>query len=62
LLDQVSRVSYLERALVLWPRLDRRALRRASHDPQRMACCIAKRTSQPIETIVAMLTAGERAQ
>jgi hypothetical protein len=61
LLDSAERASYLERALVLWPRLDRRALRRRDHDPRRMAGFIARRTSLPLESIVAMLTAGKQA-
>jgi hypothetical protein len=32
------------RALALWPRLDRSALRRCRHDPDRIAALIARRT------------------
>ena len=62
LLDSAKRVSYLDRALILWPRLDRRALRRCDHDPRRMAGYIARRTSLPLESIVSMLTAGGPAE
>ncbi len=39
------------RALALWPRLDRRALRRCNHDPSRIAALISRRTALPPETI-----------
>ena len=48
--------SYLERAMLLWPRLDRARLRRVADDPLRIAEMIQGRTSQPFEVIVAMLT------
>jgi hypothetical protein len=48
--------SYLERAMLLWPRLDRVKLRRVADDPLRIAEMIQGRTSQPFEVIVAMLT------
>jgi hypothetical protein len=47
-----------ERALFLWPRLDRRALTRCGCDPYRIAAYVARRTSLPLESIVAMLTSG----
>jgi hypothetical protein len=43
------------RALALWPRLDRRALRRCGHDPYRIAMIVARRTSLTVEVIVGML-------
>ena len=48
--------SYLERAMILWPRLDRTRLRRAANDPVRIAAIVVRRTSQPFEVILAMLT------
>ena len=53
------RISYMSRAISIWPRLDRVSLRRCAHDPQRMAAKISRRTSQPLETIMAMLTRDE---
>jgi soluble lytic murein transglycosylase-like protein len=47
---------YLERALLLWPRLDRSKIRRVANDPARIAEIVVKRTSQPYEVILAMLT------
>jgi hypothetical protein len=47
---------YVERALLLWPRLERAKLRRAADDPRRIAELVARRTSQPFEAILAMLT------
>ena len=48
--------SYLERAMLLWPRLDRARIRRVADDPVRMAEIIERRTSQPFDVILAMLT------
>jgi hypothetical protein len=39
------------RALALWPRLDRAALRRCRQDPARIAELIARRTTMPPEAI-----------
>jgi hypothetical protein len=47
-----------DRALLLWPRLDRRRLARTSGDPRRIARLVSMRTALPFESIVAMLTAG----
>ena len=47
-----------QRALVLWPRLDGRALRRCRDDPHRMALLISRRTSLSVETIMGMLVAA----
>lgn len=46
---------YSERALTIWPRLDRRALSRCACDPERIARVVARRTSLPIEAIVALI-------
>jgi hypothetical protein len=43
------------RALALWPRLDRRRLRRCHGDPQRLVALISRRTTLPHETILALL-------
>jgi hypothetical protein len=42
--------------MLLWPRLDRAKLRKVADDPARLAGLIARRTSQPHDVIVAMLT------
>jgi hypothetical protein len=44
------------RALALWPRLGRDALRRCGHDPQRIATLVSRRTSLDIEAILGLLT------
>jgi len=57
------------RALAIWPRLDRAALRRCGDDPQRIAALISRRTAMPPEQIVQVLvmaggpgdTAGDEA-
>ena len=45
-----------KRALVLWPRLDRAALRRCKNDAHRVAALVARRTTMPPEAILNMLT------
>jgi hypothetical protein len=47
---------YVERALLLWPRLDRARLRKLGDDPVRIAQMVAHRSSQPNDVILAMLT------
>ena len=47
---------YLERALLLWPRLDRARVRKVADDPARIAEIVERRTSQPRDVILAMLT------
>ena len=42
--------------MLLWPRLDKARLRRIAADPARMAGLIERRTSQPYDVILAMLT------
>jgi len=44
------------RAMALWPRLDRAALRRCHNDAHRIAALVARRTTMPPEAIVAVLT------
>jgi hypothetical protein len=50
---------YLQRAMVLWPRLDRARLRKVADDPARIAAVVVRRTSQPFDVILAMLTHQE---
>ena len=47
---------YLERAMLLWPRLDRSKIRKVADNPARIAEIIEQRTSQPYDVILAMLT------
>lgn len=46
------------RAQALWPRLDRRALRRCAGDPIRLTKLVARRTSLPPAIIRAILDPG----
>lgn len=47
---------YFERAMLLWPRLDRAKILRVANDPARIAEIVERRTSQPYDVILAMLT------
>jgi hypothetical protein len=48
--------AYVERrALALWPRLDRAALRRCHQDPERIAALVERRTAMPREAIRSLL-------
>ena len=47
---------YLDRAMLLWPRLDRAKIRKVADDPKRIAEIVERRTSQPYDVILAMLT------
>jgi hypothetical protein len=47
---------YFERAMLLWPRLERAKIRRVADDPCRIAEIVARRTKQPCDVILAMLT------
>lgn len=44
------------RALAIWPRLDRAALRRCHSDAHRIAALVARRTTMPPEAILRVLT------
>jgi hypothetical protein len=46
---------YSERALSIWPRLDRKALSRCACDPNRIVRLVARRSSLPIEAVLALL-------
>ena len=55
-MDEAPAAGNVERrALALWPRLDRAALRRCNQDPERIATLIARRTSMPPEAIRSVL-------
>lgn len=56
-MDVRASSGYFERrALALWPRLDRAALRRCNQDPERIAALVARRTLMPQEAIKSVLT------
>jgi hypothetical protein len=44
------------RAMVIWPRLDRRALARCGCDPARIANYVSRRTRMPARSIEALLS------
>lgn len=48
---------YYERALLLWPRLDRARLGRLRHDRERLAALVARRTALALDAITALLDA-----
>lgn len=50
-LATISAAALERRALALWPRLDRAALRRCGNDPGRIAALISRRTAMPPEQI-----------
>jgi len=52
-----ARADSLERrALALWPRLDRAALRRCHNDAHRIVALVARRTTMPPDAILTVLT------
>lgn len=53
---------YNLRALSIWPRLDRRALSRCGCDPERIARLVARRTSLPIEAVLALIKGPSASQ
>jgi len=42
--------------MLLWPRLDRTRIRKIGNNPARIAELVSRRTSQPYDAILAMLT------
>jgi hypothetical protein len=42
--------------MLLWPRLDRARVRKVADNPARIAELVSRRTSQPYDVILAMLT------
>jgi hypothetical protein len=54
--DQEQDLPYERRAQAIWPRLQRDGLRRTGGDPVRIARLVARRSNQPLEVILAMLT------
>jgi hypothetical protein len=55
----VDESPYVQRALAVWPRLDREKLRRTRGDPRRIARLVARRTTLSVETIVLILVAAD---
>jgi hypothetical protein len=51
----VEACAFMQRALLIWPRLDRRSLARCGCDPRRIAAYVARRTSLSVEVIAAIL-------
>jgi hypothetical protein len=47
--------AYVDRALLLWPRLNRARLLRAARDPRRIAEIVSRRTVHSVEMILLML-------
>ena len=54
-----SRELLRRRALAIWPRLDRAALRRAGEDVDRVASIVERRSSLPRESIIGILRMPE---
>jgi len=52
---------FMQRALLMWPRLDRQKLARCGCDPRRIARLVARRTNLSIESIAAILEPRELA-
>ena len=57
-MSPADRKRIADRASLLWPRIDRRALSRCSGDPECIARQVAQRSSLPERSIVKMI-AGE---
>jgi hypothetical protein len=60
MVDAIERFDVTERALLMWPRLDRRKLAKCADDPSRIARLVATRTNLPTEVIVGILTQPDR--
>jgi hypothetical protein len=54
-----DRKTYQQRALFMWPGLDRRRLRRTEGDPWKIARLVASRTSLSLEAIFFLLMGPE---
>jgi hypothetical protein len=50
---------FMQRALLMWPRLDRQKLARCGCDPYRIARLVARRSNLSIESIAAILEPTE---
>jgi hypothetical protein len=52
----------LQRAMTIWPRLDRRSLASCASDPRAIAAYVADRTRIPIAYVTAILEDADRPQ
>lgn len=57
----VETCPYMQRAVLIWPRLDRRMLAKCGCDARRIARFVSHRTSLPVEQITAMLENSDQA-
>ncbi len=53
--------AFTQRAMLIWPRLDRRSLARCGCDSRRIAAYIARRTKLSVDAITAILEDSVRA-
>jgi hypothetical protein len=60
--SSVTTCPFIQRAMLIWPRLDQRILARCGCDPRKIARYVARRTSLPIEAIIALLDQGGRSE
>ena len=60
MVDAIERFDVAQRALLMWPRLDRRKLAKCADDPSRIARLVATRTNLPAEVIIGILTQPDR--
>jgi hypothetical protein len=58
----VEASSVLQRAMAIWPRLDRRTLADCASDPRAIAAYVADRTRIPIAYVTAILEDADRPQ
>ena len=58
----VEACAYVQRAMLIWPRLDRRTLARCGCDPRKIAAYVARRTSLSVDAIAALLEESVRAE
>jgi hypothetical protein len=58
----VEACAFTQRAMFIWPRLDRRTLARCGCDLRRVAAYVARRTSLSVDAITAILEESVRAE
>jgi hypothetical protein len=58
----VEACAFTKRAMLIWPRLDRRTLARCGCDLRRIAAYVARRTSLSVDAIAALLEESVRAE
>ena len=57
-MSPADRKLVVDKAALLWPRIDRRALSRCSGDPECIARQVSRRSSLPERSIVEMIAGG----